>query len=150
MTLIERIRSAGRVLLCGNGGSAANAMHFANDLVLCGINAQSLVGDVATLTALANDFGYDEVFSRQIEIFAKPGDLLIALSGSGNSPNIVKAIEAAKARGAVAVLVTGMFTEKPKAAERADDVIEFGTDMQAAERYQITLAHHVMKMLRDR
>src|SRR5690349_307963 len=92
-----------RVYLCGNGGSAANAMHIANDLLYGvgmgkaqGMRALALTADSTVMTCLANDVGYDTIFSKQLEVQASPGDVLIALSGSGNSPNIVRALEVAK------------------------------------------------------
>ena len=84
------------VFLCGNGGSAANSLHIANDFVYGiggageqGIKAQALAANQSLLTCLANDIGYDEIFSYQLKMLAKKGDLLIVFSGSGNSPNII-------------------------------------------------------------
>src|SRR5207302_11303968 len=93
-----------QVFICGNGGSAANAAHLANDFVYgiskrlgSGIRISALSANPSVLTCLANDCGYDAVFSMQLAVQARPGDVLIALSGSGNSPNIVNALEQAKA-----------------------------------------------------
>ncbi len=108
MTDIEIVRrciqSGHKILICGNGGSAAQAQHLAAELVVRyvkdrpAIAAIALTADSAVLTACANDYGYERVFSRQIEALGRPGDVLIALSTSGTSPNVLKAIEAAKAR----------------------------------------------------
>ena len=87
MNLANAVRRAKRVFIVGNGGSYANAMHICNDLLGCGIPAFSM--DPATLTAFANDYGYDGAFARWLRVVAEKGDLLIALSGSGKSPNIL-------------------------------------------------------------
>lgn len=149
MTLSQSIKRARRVYLAGNGGSAANAIHIANDLIGCGIRAHALTADVATITAIANDHGYEHVFSRQIRVFAEPGDLLICLSGSGNSPNIIEALEAAKAIGVETWAITGEFTEG-MASEIADHAIVVGSDMQAAEGEQVRIGHQVMMELKCR
>lgn len=103
----------GKVLACGNGGSAADAQHFIAELVgrfererlpLAGI---TLSADTSILTAVGNDYGYDEVFARQVEALGQPGDVLVALSTSGNSPNVVRAIETARDREMHVVALTG-------------------------------------------
>ena len=131
MTLTERIRAAGNVYIVGNGGSYANAMHIANDLIACGIKAYTL--DPATLTASANDHGYEFIFSRWLMTVGEPGDLLIALSGSGKSPNILNAIEAAR--------IIGMDIERVFGAPKLG--------MQDAEEAQIRLGHDLMRALRN-
>ena len=103
--LIGLLMTANHVYLCGNGGSAANAIHIANDLVSVGIRAHPLTADVATLTAIANDYGYEFVFSRQLAVFAQRGDLLIVLSGSGNSENILQALASAKHLGIPSIAI---------------------------------------------
>ena len=92
-----------RLFLCGNGGSAGNAIHLANDFIYGiakttggGLRAISLSDNSAVITCLANDIGYDHIYSEQLAVQAEKGDLLIALSGSGNSPNILRAVEQAK------------------------------------------------------
>ncbi|MGB8657519.1 MAG: SIS domain-containing protein [Candidatus Zixiibacteriota bacterium] len=102
--LAECIKKGGKVLLCGNGGSAADAQHFAGELVVrltsdytrSAIPAITLSSDSFILTACANDFGFEQVFSRQIEALGKPEDVLVCISTSGNSPNLIKAAEKAK------------------------------------------------------
>ena len=93
--LIKLIRKARLVLVCGNGGSASTAEHFTADLCSKGIDALCLNSNMALLTAIANDYGYDQVFSRQIDVLANHEDLLITISCSGTSPNILKAIDMA-------------------------------------------------------
>ena len=97
--LIQDLKNLkGKVFICGNGGSACNSIHFAEDLMNCGVRAMSLC-DIGFLTAIANDFGYKEVFSRAINLWGDPGDLLITLSCSGTSENILEAIKTAKEKG---------------------------------------------------
>ena len=147
MRLAKAIKKAKRVFLFGNGGSAANASHMANDLVACGIKAQSLT-DVATLSATANDYSYGAAFSIQLKVLAEPGDLAIALSGSGNSKNIVQALETAKVLGVESWAILGDYQET-QAEKIADNVTKFGRDMQEAEEKQIFLGHRVMRWLKN-
>lgn len=103
-TLRACIDRGGKILICGNGGSAAEASHFAAELVVRykkdrpAIAAISLSADSAVITACANDYGYERVFARQIEALGRPGDVLITLSTSGKSPNVLRAIEEAEKR----------------------------------------------------
>ena len=136
--LLKKVAHAKRVYICGNGGSAANAMHIVNDLVSVGVRAHSLT-EVATLTAIANDFGYEHVFSRQLKVYGEAGDLLIALSGSGNSPNILKALETAKHLGMSSWLITG--NDKAKGILLADDFSIKGGNMESAEEAQLFIGH---------
>lgn len=107
------IRSGKKIVLFGNGGSAADAQHIAAELVVRlranrpGLPALALTTNTSILTATANDFGFDQIFSRQIESLVVKGDVLIALSTSGTSPNIVRGVEAGRARGALLVALTG-------------------------------------------
>jgi D-sedoheptulose 7-phosphate isomerase len=144
--LAEQIKRSPRVFIIGNGGSYANAGHMANDLQSCGVDASTL--NCATLTAWANDHGYETVFSRWIETAGRPGDLLIALSGSGKSPNILRALEAAKRKGMGTYAVIGAWqSEEPPACALADTVLRLGTDMQDAEEWQLRIGHEAMKAL---
>lgn len=148
MILAECIKAAKRVYLAGNGGSAANAIHIANDLVSCGIRAQALTADVSTLTAIANDFGYEHVFSRQIEVFGEPGELLLVLSGSGRSPNILAALTKARALGMKTGGVFGAWNGMHEMMQLADCCVVFGKDMQDAEDHQLTVGHEVLRWLK--
>lgn len=94
--LLELIKKADRIFVCGNGGSAANAEHFTNDLFSKGINAYCLNSNVSILTMIANDFGYKHVFSKQLENYASSTDLLVTISCSGKSPNVIEAVKMAK------------------------------------------------------
>ena len=102
--LADRVRKGGKVLTCGNGGSAADAMHIAEEMTgryrgnRQALPALCLSSDASALTCIANDWSYEDVFSRQVEAFGKSEDVLIVFSTSGKSPNIIKALEAAKQR----------------------------------------------------
>jgi D-sedoheptulose 7-phosphate isomerase len=105
----ETVERGGTLLFCGNGGSAADAQHMATEYVVRymrnrrAVPAVALTTDTSLLTAVGNDFGFDHVFARQVEALARPGDLLVIHSTSGQSPNVLRAAEAARAKG-VAVL----------------------------------------------
>lgn len=132
--LAEAVKSARRVYICGNGGSAANAIHIANDLISCGVKAHALTADVATLTAIANDYSFEQVFSRQLAVFGEAGDLLIALSGSGKSKNILLAIETARQIGMAVVRIFGS---------------DMDLNMQESEEEQVFIGHEVMRWLQS-
>jgi D-sedoheptulose 7-phosphate isomerase len=141
-----------RLFICGNGGSAGNAIHIANDFTY-GINPHGLALDVealpansAVMTCLANDIGYQNVFSHQLKVKAQAGDILIVLSGSGNSDNIVNAIKQAKSMGVKTFAIIGYNGGQAKLL--ADSVIHVALDdMQIAEDIQVIVGHMVMKAL---
>ena len=151
--LLESWQQGRRVFLCGNGGSAGNAIHLANDFLYGtakktggGIRAIALPANTAVLTCLANDIGYDYIFSEQLAVHAQKGDLLIALSGSGNSGNIVRALEQASAMGVKSFAILGFSGGKSK--QLADSAIHFPVnDMQIAEDLQLIVGHMVMQWL---
>ena len=149
MKLARAIKRAKRVFICGNGGSAANAIHIANDLISCGVKAQALTGDVATLTAIANDYSYISIFSRQLETLGCADDLLVALSGSGRSPNILQAIQKANDIGMDTWAIVGDFNDDIPAIHLAKHHTKWGRDMQEAEEKQLYLGHKVMKWLKS-
>ena len=132
MSLSALVAVSKRVYVIGNGGSFANASHIVNDLLSVGVKAYSM--DPATLTAFANDFGYEKAFEKWLDIVGEAGDLLIALSGSGKSPNILKAVSMAQSKGMTVWCEYGA---------------EKGLGMQASEEKQIKLGHEVMMRLRD-
>jgi D-sedoheptulose 7-phosphate isomerase len=142
-----------QVFFCGNGGSAGNAVHLANDFLYGiakktggGLKVQALSANSAVMTCLANDIGYESIFSEQLAVQAQAGDLLIALSGSGNSPNIVRVIEQAKAMNVKSYAILG-FTGG-KCTEIADVPIHFPVnDMQIAEDMQLIVGHMMMQWL---
>ena len=111
--LVDVLSKGGKLLLMGNGGSAADAQHFAAEMVgrflleRRALPAVALTTDSSILTAVANDYGFDEVFSRQVEALANPGDVLIGISTSGNSLNVKRALEAGKKAGAKTIGLLG-------------------------------------------
>lgn len=111
--IIQALKSGNKLLLCGNGGSASDAQHIAAEFVgrfeknRMSLPAIALTSDIAALTAIGNDFGFEKIFSRQIEGLGKKGDILIVLSTSGRSPNILDAITQAKHQGILTIGFTG-------------------------------------------
>ena len=145
---------AGRqVFFCGNGGSAGNAIHLANDYLYgiakrtgAGLKVQALSANSAVMTCLANDVGYDYIYSEQLAVLAESGDLLVVLSGSGNSPNILRVLEQANAMGVKSFAILGYTGGQCKSL--ADFSIHFPVDdMQIAEDMQLVVGHMLMKWL---
>lgn len=142
-----------RVFFCGNGGSAGNAIHLANDFVYGiakrtggGMRVNALSANAAVITCLANDVGYDHIYSEQLAVQAQAGDLLIVLSGSGNSPNILRALEQAKVMGVKSCAILGYSGGKAKGM--ADMPLHFPVnDMQIAEDLQLVVGHMIMQWL---
>ncbi|SRR5579859_24055 len=142
-----------QVFLAGNGGSAANALHIVNDLFYGivkgkrpGLRVQALTANVSLLTCLANDEGYDSIFSSQLATLANKGDVLIVLSGSGNSPNILAALEKARAMGVESFAILGYSGGKAKTM--ADHALHFAVDdMQISEDLQLIVGHMLMQWL---
>lgn len=110
---VKALRDGNKILLAGNGGSAADAQHLAAELVSRfyfdrpGLPAVALTTDTSALTAIGNDYGFERLFSRQIDALGRKGDVFIGLSTSGNSPNILKALDEARLKGLVTVGLTG-------------------------------------------
>jgi D-sedoheptulose 7-phosphate isomerase len=135
--MLRRVRDAGgTVYVAGNGGSAATATHWVNDLCKATrgqgrppIRAMSLTDSTSFVTALANDEGYERIFAGQIETFASPGDLLIVISASGNSPNLVRAVETARQLDVRTVALLGFDGGVLK--EKTDDFVWLPTEMGA-------------------
>ena len=142
-----------QVFFCGNGGSAGNAIHLANDFLYGiakrsggGLRVNSLSANPAVITCLANDIGYDRIYSEQLSVLANPGDVLIVLSGSGNSPNIVAVLEQAKALNVKSYAILGFTGGRCK--ELADVPIHFPVDdMQISEDLQLVVGHMLMQWL---
>jgi D-sedoheptulose 7-phosphate isomerase len=132
VSLLEAVKKAKRVYIVGNGGSYANAIHMQNDLESSGIRAHTL--NPASYSATSNDQGHAFVFSKWVILHGEPGDLLIAMSGSGESVNILNAIYAAE--------ILGMDVYRIFGNERNEN-------MQEAEEAQINLGHEVMRALRE-
>lgn len=159
-TLLKAREDDATVFFIGNGGSAATASHFANDLSL-GTNdydkpfrVTSLTDNVAVMTALGNDFGYEDIFVRQLRIHGKAGDVLVGISASGNSPNLVKAFEHAAQAGIKTVAMTAFDGGRIK--EMADDSVHVPTEPKEygpAEDAHMVLDHlisaYLMRAIRD-
>ncbi|EHI48728.1 phosphoheptose isomerase [SAR116 cluster alpha proteobacterium HIMB100] len=142
-----------QVFVCGNGGSGANANHIANDLIYgitkvkgSGIRCHSLSSNSPTLLCLANDEGYENVFSYQLSVLSKPGDILIVLSGSGNSPNIINVLQEASSMKVKSYAILGY--DGGKAKKFADKVLHFPIeDMQVSEDLQMIVLHTISQWL---
>jgi D-sedoheptulose 7-phosphate isomerase len=128
VAMTDCLRTGGKVMACGNGGSAADAQHFAAELIgrfereRQELAAIALTTDSSILTAVGNDYSYDEIFSKQVRGLGKTGDILIGISTSGNSKNVVKAIEAAKKMGIKIIALTGNGGGKITSLLDADDI----------------------------
>ena len=150
--ITEAYRNGGKVVLFGNGGSAADSQHIASELVgrfilkRRGLPAIALTANTSTLTAVANDFGYEYVFSRQVEALVNRGDVVIGLSTSGTSPNIIEAMRAAKKEGAKAVGLTG--SSGGSLAQVADLVVAVPSDStRRIQEAHITIGHIVCELV---
>jgi len=149
---VDAIRGGGKILFAGNGGSAADALHLSAELVgrlgreRPGLPAVALTADTAALTAIGNDYGYDAVFRRQLEAIGRPGDVLIAISTSGRSANLLKAIEAGRANGIAAIGMTGATGGAMR--EICDPCLRVpSTDTQKIQEAQIVLGHILCGMI---
>jgi D-sedoheptulose 7-phosphate isomerase len=111
--MVHCLAQGGKILTCGNGGSAADAQHFASKMInrfeqeRPGLAAIALTADTSTLTSIANDYAYEQVFARQVKALGQPGDILLAISTSGNSHNVLQAVAAAHARSMPVIALTG-------------------------------------------
>lgn len=152
-TLLEAWREGRHIYLCGNGGSAGNAAHLANDFIYGagvknggGLRAEALSANTSVLTCLANDIGYENIYSEQIRVKGEAGDVLVILSGSGNSPNVVKAIEIGNTIGMKTFAILGFSGGRCK--ELAQYPIHFEIDdMQIAEDLQLIVGHICVQWL---
>jgi D-sedoheptulose 7-phosphate isomerase len=147
----DAFRAGGRLYACGNGGSACDAIHLVEELVARykrdrpGLPAHHLL-DAATLTCWSNDYDFQSAFARQVEAMARPGDVLVAISTSGNSPNVLRAVEAAAQRGVVTVGLTGR--DGGEMASRCTHALIVPS--QATERIQeahITVIHLLCELV---
>jgi D-sedoheptulose 7-phosphate isomerase len=153
--LVAALRAGNKVLWCGNGGSAAEAQHMAAELAgrylreRPGLYSEALSVNSSTLTCVGNDYGYDYVFSRQVEAFARQGDVVIGMTTSGSSRNVILALEAAKKKGALAVAFTGNGGGE---AARCADLVLVGPDGYAAivqEVHQV-MAHIICDLVEQK
>lgn len=143
---VDSLRSGGKILFMGNGGSAADAQHLAGELVSRfefdrpALAAIALTTDTSILTAIGNDYGYEHLFSRQVQALGRPGDVLMGISTSGNSPNVIKALLAAKELGIHTIGMTG--NNPSRIIECADLCLRAPSpDTPLIQQCHITLGH---------
>jgi D-sedoheptulose 7-phosphate isomerase len=150
--ILATLQRGGKLLICGNGGSAAEAAHFSTELVgryaktRRSLPAIALSSDGSLLSCIGNDFGYDEVFSRQVSGLARPGDLLVVLTSSGNSSNIIAALHAAKTIGVESIAFLGRGGGKAKGLA-ACELIMPGQSGAAAQEAHLFLIHHFCELI---
>jgi D-sedoheptulose 7-phosphate isomerase len=152
--IAEKIKKGGKLVLFGNGGSAADSQHIAAELVgrfekeRKPLPALALHANTSSLTAIANDYSYEAVYSRQVEAFCLPGDAVIGLSTSGNSQNVVKGIEAAKKIGCLTLAMTG--SNGGRCADLADYSIKIASKRTAIiQECHIAVGHIISKIIED-
>ncbi|HEY3645735.1 MAG TPA: phosphoheptose isomerase [Gammaproteobacteria bacterium] len=139
--MAESLKQEGKVMACGNGGSAADSQHFSAELLnrfereRPGIAGIALTTDTSTLTSISNDYEYNEIFSKQVRALGRKGDVLLAISTSGNSPNVMRAIDAAHEKGIKVVALTGKDGGK-MAAQLKDDDVEIRVPAKVTARIQ--------------
>ena len=145
--IICALKNKGGIYLCGNGGSAADAQHIAAEFVSRfykerpGMNAEALSVNTSILTAIGNDYEFDKIFSRQLEAKAKAGDVLIGISTSGSSKNVLEALKYARNHGILSVLLMGGF-DKPELKGAADYIIKVpSTDTPRIQEAHIFIGH---------
>ncbi len=145
--VLATLRAGGKLLVCGNGGSAAEAAHFATELVgryaknRRSLPAVALSSDGSLLSCIGNDYGYESVFARQIEGLARPGDLVVVLTSSGNSANIVAALGTARRLGLASIAFLGRGGGKAKGLATVDLIMP-GESGAAAQEAHLFLIHH--------
>jgi D-sedoheptulose 7-phosphate isomerase len=139
--IVSRLLQGGKVLSCGNGGSAGDAQHFSSEMLnrfeqeRPGLPAMALTTDTSTLTSIANDYDFEEVFAKQIRALGHPGDMLLAITTSGNSPNVVAAVDAAHEKDMDVVVLSGR--DGGRIAERLyRDDIEIRVPSESTARIQ--------------
>ncbi|MDK9725559.1 MAG: phosphoheptose isomerase [Sterolibacteriaceae bacterium MAG5] len=126
--MVDCLKAGGKIMACGNGGSAADSQHFAAELLnrfekeRAPLAAIALTTDTSTLTSIGNDYRFEDVFAKQVMALGRPGDVLLAISTSGNSPNVMEAIAVAHQRGVRVVALTGKGGGKMTAQLKSDDI----------------------------
>jgi D-sedoheptulose 7-phosphate isomerase len=153
VVITESFRGGGKLLLCGNGGSAADCQHIAAEFVnrlnkdreRRALPALALTTDTSCLTAYANDYGFEGVFARQVEAFGTAGDVLLAISTSGSSPNVLAAADAARARGIAVVALLG---ETGRLAAAADVAIKVPSrDTELIQQVHLAVEHLLCELV---
>lgn len=152
--IIKALKQNGRVYVCGNGGSAADAQHIASELVgrfeheRKGLAAVALTTDTSVITSISNDYGFENVFARQVEALVEEGDILWAISTSGTSANVIAAAELAKKKGACVLAFTGKSNSK---LEQIADICVCANEKSTARSQEIhQLAYHIICGLVER
>lgn len=149
----DALASGKKILICGNGGSAADAQHFSGEMVgrfmkeRRALPAIALTTDSSVLTAIGNDYGYDQVFSRQVEGLGNAGDILFAISTSGNSPNVLKAVDSARNLGMKIVAMTGNTGGKLGALANIHLNVALGKNSPRIQEVHITVIHMLVDLL---
>lgn len=147
------IKSGKKLMICGNGGSAADAQHMAAEMVgrmLIERNplpALALTTDTSNITAIANDYSYDAIFEKQVQGLGQSGDVLLAISTSGNSKNVVKAVEAAKAKGMVTISLTGGSGGTLKSLCDLNLNVELGKNSSRIQETHIFVVHSLVDVM---
>ncbi|HZP61525.1 MAG TPA: SIS domain-containing protein [Opitutaceae bacterium] len=150
--ILSTLRAGRKLLTCGNGGSAAEAQHFSTELVgryarsRRALPAVALTADGSLLTCIANDFGYDGVFARQLAGLAQPGDLLVVFTSSGNSPSILAVLAEAKRLGLDSLALLGRGGGKAKGAATCELIVP-GASGSAAQEAHLFLIHHFCELI---
>ncbi|MEY2881739.1 MAG: hypothetical protein RLZZ15_4119 [Verrucomicrobiota bacterium] len=150
--ILSTLRSGGKLLVCGNGGSAAEAAHFATELVgrffktRRSLPALALSSDGSLVTCIGNDFGYEQIFARQISGLAQPGDLVVVLTSSGNSPNIVAALRAANDLGLASLALLGRGGGACRGLATCELIMP-GESGAAAQEAHLFLIHHFCELI---
>jgi len=150
--IVESLRQGGKLLVFGNGGSAADAQHTATELVgrflreRAGLAAIALTADSCLVSSVANDYGYEQVFARQIEALGQPGDVVLGITTSGTSRNVVKGLEAARARGLRTIALTGR--DGGRAGQLADVHVNVPSDVTPrVQEVHMALLHVVCELV---
>ncbi len=151
---VDTLKQGNKILICGNGGSAADAQHFAAELIgrykteRKGLPAIALTTDTSALTAIGNDYGYDRVFDRQLESLANKGDLVIGISTSGNSENVIKALSLAKKIECKTIGLTG---KTGRAMNEVSDinVVIPSNDTARIQEMHILIIHIICQIIDD-
>ena len=152
--MISVLKAGGKIVLCGNGGSASDAMHFAGELVgrfqkeRASLPALVLNSDPVAMSSIANDFDYDEVFSRQIDAFVHKEDMLVGISTSGNSENVLRAVKAAGEKGAVTIGLLGNYGGR--IGKETDLSVTVPSDIAArVQESHIVILHIFCELIED-
>ncbi len=152
IAVVQTLKMGNKVLLCGNGGSAADAQHIAAELTgrfkkeRKGLPAIAITTDTSALTAIANDYGYDKVFSRQIEALADKDDILIAISTSGNSQNVIEAVKEAKSIGCNTIALCGK--DGGEVAQMCDiSIVVPSSDTASIQEMHIMIGHIICSIV---